>query len=124
MADKWCCVNCNRELKPAPTELGWMDCGLNGKICFECIKTFNLIMLKHQEAEYQQPIQQQGEVATVVERIYNDGFAAGRADGVRECIKKMNEELYFRRGPNSEEPIMYASEIISALEGVGKEGLK
>jgi len=31
-------------------------------------------------------------------------------------IKKMNEEFYFRRGPNCEEPIMYASEIIAAIQ--------
>jgi hypothetical protein len=33
----WNCVNCNRILKEAPTEVGYMDCGEHGKICFDCI---------------------------------------------------------------------------------------
>jgi len=33
----WNCVSCNRELKPAPTDIGHTDCGEHGKICFDCL---------------------------------------------------------------------------------------
>jgi hypothetical protein len=38
------CVNCDRELKYAPTKLGWVECGEHGKICFECLEKLNQIM--------------------------------------------------------------------------------
>jgi len=33
----WHCVNCDTLLVEAPTDKGYMDCGTNDKICFDCI---------------------------------------------------------------------------------------
>jgi len=51
----------------------------------------------------------------ILHQIAKDFFAAG-AEAQRVAIdEKLSHEFYFRRGPNSEEPIMYASEILAAI---------
>jgi len=48
---KWECVNCGRELNEAPTELGNMDCGPHGKICFECIDLMHECLQKWRNSQ-------------------------------------------------------------------------
>lgn len=55
---------------------------------------------------------------------YNSGFHAGQLHAIQRCRAAMHEEFYFRRGPNSEEPCLFASEIIAVIEKVAEEGGK
>lgn len=47
----WHCVNCDSLLVEAPTTKGHMDCGLHGKICFDCIDRMAFYMAKHRALE-------------------------------------------------------------------------
>ena len=76
-------------------------------------KMWDVFEMAHME--YNTPWYETENAIKILRQIAKDAFAAG-AEAQRVAIdEKLSHEFYFRRGPNSEEPIMYASEILAAI---------
>ena len=48
------CVVCERDLVPAPTELGWMHVRLGEGLCFDCIESNYRAMIVIKKADQDQ----------------------------------------------------------------------